>query len=108
MNTSAGGSDFVIGVELLADIQDTSGGSSYGFFEEPTPGTPNELVLSAPPAEVVFSRTSELFTDNFEVTLSCSTPGAIIRYTTDLSVPSNELGEESTLYSAPISISARN
>ena len=104
MNTSPGSSDFVIGVEMVADVQDTSAGAQYGFFREPTPATPNAIVFAAPPEEVIFSRQGGLFEEDFALELSCETPGAIIRYTTDLSLPSNELGEESTEYTGPITI----
>ncbi|MCH2060071.1 MAG: CotH kinase family protein [Verrucomicrobiales bacterium] len=104
MNTSPGSSDFLIGVELLADVQDTSAGAQYGFFRDPTPATPNAIVFGAPPEEVLFSRPGGLFEEDFDLELSCATPGATIRYTTDLSLPSNELGQESTEYTGPIRI----
>ncbi|MEC8658695.1 MAG: CotH kinase family protein [Verrucomicrobiota bacterium] len=104
MNRSSGGSDFVIGVELLAEVQDTSGGVQYGFFKEATPGKPNGIIFNKPPSEVVFSSESQLFENDFELSLSTETPGAIIRYTTDLSLPTNEFGSESKLYTGPISI----
>ncbi|MFP6874836.1 MAG: CotH kinase family protein [Verrucomicrobiales bacterium] len=105
MNTSIGGSDFVIGVEMLTDVQDTSAGVQYGFFSQPTPGTPNDIVSGEPPQDVSFSITGRLFATDFDLELSCSTPGSLIRYTTDLSVPSNKLGAESALYTGPIRIS---
>ena len=40
------------------------------------------------------------------MTLSTETPGAVIRYTTDLSLPSNEFGSESELYTRSISITS--
>ena len=104
MNRSTSGSDFVIGVELIAEVQDTSGGAQFGFFKEPSPGTPNGIIFSQPPSEVVFSAESKLYEENFQLELSCETPGAEIRYTTDLSVPSNIFGSESDLYTGPISI----
>ena len=104
MNRSSSGSDFVVGVELIAEVQDTSGGIQYGFFKESTPGSPNGIIFNTPPVEVAFSESSQLFESNFELVLSCETPGAVIRYTTDLTEPSNEFGSESTLYSGPISI----
>ncbi|MCP4848537.1 MAG: hypothetical protein GY899_11385 [Verrucomicrobiaceae bacterium] len=106
MNTSPGSSDFVIGVEMLADVQDTSAGAQLGFFQQPTPGTPNDIVFGAPPEDVSFSSKGGLFAENFELELSCATPGAQIRYTTDLTLPSNELGRESRQYTGPISITA--
>ncbi|MGK0187810.1 MAG: hypothetical protein ACI9R3_003601 [Verrucomicrobiales bacterium] len=104
MNSSAGGSDFAIDAELLADVQNTSGGFQFGYFEEPTPGAVNGTVKDAPPAEVEFSDASKLFTDSFQVALSSTTPDAVIRYTTDLSVPTNAIENPSPSYSGPIVI----
>ena len=104
MNSSAGGSDFVIDAELLADVKDTSGGLQDGYFEEPTPGAPNGTLKNGPSEEVIFSVSSGLFTENFEVELSIATPDSVIRYTTDLSVPTNAIGNLSPIYTGPIEI----
>jgi len=104
MASSIGSSDFIIDAELTADVRDTSGGQTLGYFETPTPGEPNGTLKRPPPAAVAFSEGSRLFTDPFELTLSCATPGATIRYTTDLSVPSDDIGDPSPEYSDPISI----
>ncbi len=106
MNTTANGSDFLLAAELSLSVQDVSGGLRLGYLPEPTPGAPNTGVFDPPPAPVVFSATSQLFTSPMEVTLSCPTPGAVIRYTTDLSVPSNALGAESPEYTGPITVSS--
>ena len=68
---------------------DPSDGVSLGYFNPPTPGAPNGPVMELPPGEIVFSEASKLFTGNFILTLSCATEGVTIRYTTDLSAPSN-------------------
>ncbi len=73
-----------------------------GYFEQPTPGSRNGTVSGPPPAEVVFSETSRMFTEPFSLELSCPTPGAVIRYTTDRTVP----GTRSTVYRGPIPVSA--
>ncbi|MFT6863933.1 MAG: hypothetical protein ACJAVK_002495 [Akkermansiaceae bacterium] len=104
MNRSVSGSDFVIDAKLLADVRDTSGGLQYGYFEEPTPGAPNATVKKGPPEDVWFSVSSGLFTENFQVELSNATPDSVIRYTTDLSVPTNVIGNPSPLYTEPIEI----
>ena len=72
-----------------------------GYFEDPTPGRRNGTVSGAPPAEVVFSETSRMFSESFNLELSCVTPGAVIRYTTDGSVP----GNRSALYRSRIPVS---
>ena len=104
MNSSAGGSDFALDVELLADVQDSSGGLQLGYFEAPTPGAPNGTVKNSPPANVEFSVSSRLFTESFQVELSCATPGAEIRYTTDQSIPTNAIASPSPAYEGPIEI----
>jgi len=72
-----------------------------GYFEDPTPGRRNGTVSGPPPAEVIFSESSHMFTEPFNLELSCPTPGAVIRYTTDGSVP----GIRSTVYRGPIPVS---
>lgn len=104
MNSSIGSSDFVIDAELLADIRDTSGGLQHGYFEDPSPGAPNGTVKNGPPEEVEFSVSSGLFTENFQVELSNATPDSVIRYTTDLSVPTNAIANPSHLYTGPIEV----
>lgn len=104
MNSSAGGSDFVIDVELLAGLQDVSGGLQSGYLEQATPGTPNGTVKDAPPADVGFSVASTLFTGDIEVELSNATPGAVVRYTTDGSVPTNAIADPSPEYTGPITV----
>lgn len=71
-----------------------------GYFEAPTPGRRNGTVSGSPPAEVIFSESSHMFTESFNLELSCPTPGAVIRYTTDSSVP----GSRSTVYRGPIPV----
>ncbi len=66
----------------------------------PTPGSPNNGA-PAPPARVEFSRPSGTFTGTFLLTLTCPTPGAIIRYTLNGSTPGTNRG---TTYSSPILI----
>lgn len=66
-----------------------SSGANAGYFESPTPGAPNGSLHGPPPAEVAASQSSKMFTSAFRVELSCPTPGATIRYTTDLSTPLN-------------------
>ncbi|MDP6207504.1 MAG: lamin tail domain-containing protein [Roseibacillus sp.] len=60
---------------------------ALGYFEQPTPGSGNGTVSGPPPAEIVFSETSRMFTQPFNLELHCPTPGAVIRYTTDRTVP---------------------
>ena len=100
MNETAGSSDFLLDAQLRATTLSTAEGLALGYFVSPTPGAPNSRIAGPPPAEVVFSETSRMFTDPMELALSCPTPDAVIRYTTDQSVPTPESAE----YSSPIQV----
>lgn len=68
------------------------GGDNWAYFGEPTPGrantTPGTLTLeTAPP--VTFSLPGALYSGSQVVRLNCSSPGAVIRYTTDGSRPTH-------------------
>jgi len=104
MNQSSGSSDFIINAELIAEVRDTSAGIQFGYFVVPTPAKPNNSVQNAPPEDIVFSKESSMFTESFELALSTSTPGSIIRYTTDLSVPNNNKNNPSPEFGDPILI----
>lgn len=71
------------------------------FFGKATKGVKNGAPLSGMAAEPVFSVTELFHSSPFKLSLSSSTPGAEIRYTTDGSLPSSS----SKLYSEPITIS---
>ncbi len=100
MNESLGSSDFLVDAELDITTLSTSAGLQFGYFETPTPDAPNDRIALPPPADVDFSETGRMFSDPSTLALSCETPGAVIRYTTDLSVPT----ESSSEYTAPIPI----
>ncbi|MCP4849637.1 MAG: hypothetical protein GY899_16990 [Verrucomicrobiaceae bacterium] len=101
-NTSANGSDFLVGVELVADIQDTGGGFQYGFFDEPTPGAPNKAISSlGKVADTKFDPDRGFYDDSVEVVISTATEGAVIRYTTDGSEPDAGSG---FIYDGPLTV----
>ena len=103
-NTSANGSDFLVGLELTADIQDTGGGLQYGFFEEPTPGAPNKSISSlGKVADTKFDPDRGFFEDPVQVVISTATEGAVIRYTTDGSEPGASSG---LIYNGPLTLSS--
>lgn len=78
-----------------------SSGGALGYMTVPTPGVDNELeVLSDSVRDTHFSVERGFFTAPFSVALTCDTPGAVIRYTLDGSVPD----ESSALYAGPVSI----
>ena len=52
-----------------------------------------------------FSVTGRAFTENFQLVLSVPNPGAVIRYTTDGSIPTAAPASPSPVYSSPITIS---
>lgn len=55
MNTSAGGSDLLVLPELEAVVQDNSGTLRDGYFDSPTPGTPNSNGQAAGPILQTFT-----------------------------------------------------
>jgi hypothetical protein len=71
------------------------------YFALPTPGQPN----TSDPVDIVaaprFSHEHGSYEEPFLLTLSCDTPGAFIRYTTDGSPPTETGGQT---YTAPIDI----
>ncbi|NLF30952.1 MAG: LEPR-XLL domain-containing protein, partial [Planctomycetes bacterium] len=83
-----------------------TGGQSYGivspgnpaYFATPTPGAANVGTQAAP---AIYSAAGGTFTSGFSLTLSTTTPGATIHYTTNGSMPTSS----SPVYSGPISIS---
>jgi hypothetical protein len=104
MNTSAGGSDFLLGVELVSDIQDTSGGFQYGFFDPPTPGGANLAISSlGKVSDTKFDPDRGFFDEPVEVVITTASEGAVIRYTTDGSEPTAGSG---MIYNGPFAVSA--
>jgi Lamin Tail Domain/CotH kinase protein/Concanavalin A-like lectin/glucanases superfamily/Chitobiase/beta-hexosaminidase C-terminal domain len=82
LNASASDAEFLILPELIA------GTSLPGrFFPHPTPGLANETGATGFVNDVKFSPQRGFYDSAFNVTLTCSTPGAIIRYSLDSSTP---------------------
>lgn len=71
------------------------------FFDTPTKGYKNASPLPAFCAEPVFSRTGLYASESFNLTVTCSTEGAEIRYTDNGSDPT----QSSKLYTGPITVS---
>lgn len=69
------------------------------FFAKPTPGLPNTSDTWQP--DLTFSKQHGFYDAPFQLTLTTSTPGATIYYTTDNSTPSATHG---TVYTTPINI----
>ncbi len=82
-------------------------GGAVGFLDTPSPGAPtlySYIVAPNGPAEdVVFSREGGIITGATPVSIAAPlAPGAVVRYTTDNSIPS----AAATLYSAPLNPAA--
>lgn len=95
--------DFIIISELVGEVQDLNPSFPSGYFETPTPGNPNGAPSLAPPSQVDFDITSQAFTDSLQVNLSAPEPGAIIRYTTDGSLPHKTSAQYVTPFSFNVS-----
>lgn len=96
---------FATGVTRPGTSSGRAAGSSDGarcFFVSPTRGAKNSTPYSGVTAEPTFSKGGLYCTSAFDLTISCSTPGAEIRYTTDGSDPTTS----SKLYTEPIRISS--
>jgi len=85
---------------------DISYGLYYGqhrYFARPTPGYANVSPFDGFTAKPVFSHKGGCYVGDFELTAGCSTPDAVIRYTTDGTVPTLTNG---TTWSGPIRINS--
>lgn len=83
-----------------ADLSYGLGNGGNGYFAVPTPGAPNGPVLTGRLEPPVFSVPPGFFDAPFKLTLSSTTPGTTIRYTTDGSTPT----PNSFRYSEPLAI----
>jgi hypothetical protein len=99
LNVAPDDGDFLIRPELEAS---TITGVGTRYFGIPTPGAVNNLGFIGYVADTKFSHDRGFYETNFAVTITCATPGATIRYTTNGTAPSETNG---VIYSAPIPIS---
>ena len=72
-----------------------------GYLAEPQAGSPNDPGFLGVAAAPVFSQTISGFASSFELELATATPDAVIRYTTDGSVPDRN----SPTYGGPLTVS---
>ena len=74
----------------------------FGAYTDPTPGEPNNFTGSGVAGKVSFSKASSAITASFQLTLTQASPvaGAVIRYTTNGSIPITS----STQYVNPINV----
>lgn len=97
LNTGLGSSDFLIGPQLLL----TRGTFNNGFMTTPTPGAANGSGVQGFVADTSFSADRGFYNTAFNLTITCATPGAEIRYTKNGDTPTATTG---FVYSAPIAI----
>ncbi|MAG55368.1 MAG: hypothetical protein CMJ83_03670 [Planctomycetes bacterium] len=96
LNASSSNVDFLIVPELVAGGY----GTQTGFLVEPTPGSVNTASVVDFVADVTSTVPRGFKSSSFIVDLACATPGAVVRYTTDGSVPD----ETSPIHSSSISV----
>ena len=101
MNLTHSGSDFLLIPELDVRLQDLSTGRVDGYFDTPTPGTPNATVIPGYIKDTQFSVTRGFFSTPFPLEITSETPGVEIRYTTDGSTPTESYGQ---IYTGPLTI----
>ena len=92
LNQSLSSSDFLISPLIEASKRPLES-FTLGHFTNPTPGAPNDTTrYDGLVADTKFSTNRGVYDTAFNLTITTTTPGATIRYTTDGSVPSEEDG----------------
>src|SRR2546430_13857280 len=97
--------NYPLASKFPAQIKNVSygiGSNGVGFLRPPTPGAENGVAFAGVVADTKFSADRGFYSANFALAITCATPDAIIRYTTNRSEPTATQG---FLYSAPITIS---
>jgi Concanavalin A-like lectin/glucanases superfamily/Chitobiase/beta-hexosaminidase C-terminal domain/CotH kinase protein/Lamin Tail Domain len=98
LNLSAGDPDFLILPELKATTETAVG---WRYFDHPTPGGANDSGFLGFVADVKFDHDRGFYDAPFSVAITCATPEATIRYTTNGTEPSLDNG---ATYEAPLPI----
>ena len=100
LNIDASDDDFLIRPQLVSTV---NGIGDPKYFGTPTPGETNGTGSETPPTgEVSYSSTTRTFVSSFDLELTAPSPDAVIRYTTNGSIPT----ASSTRYTSPIRISS--
>jgi hypothetical protein len=100
-----GFNDRVDSPDFLMDAQLENSHTRLGdaaYFENPTPGAENSDPLAGVLEDLYLGQEHGFYESPFNLVISCPSGEAMIRYTTDGSVPSQSNG---SVYSAPIPIS---
>lgn len=99
LNAAVGDSDFLLDAAL-----DGIGASAAipRYYTVPTPGAVNNAGFPGLVADTKFTLDRGFYLDPVTTALSCTTPGAVIRYTLDGTTPTASTG---TVYSAPVTLS---
>ncbi len=101
LNVSAADGDFFMGAALAA-IRTDSGSPRY--FATPTPGAPNPPTgVLGYVADTRFSVKRGFYDTPFDLVITNATPGAVIRYTLDGSLPTEVIG---TIYTTSLRINS--
>ncbi len=88
---------------LLPELRASSAEDAAQYFTSPSPGGANTASgLIGLVGDTKFSHNRGFYTTAFNLTITCDTPGAEIRYTTNGNTPTKANG---TLYTGPIAIS---
>jgi len=101
LNQSAGSSDLLFVPEFAGIIQDAQS-LTTGFFTTPSPGGENGIRYNGIVADTKFSVNRGVYQAVFNLEITTKTEGAVIRYTTDGSEPTESKG---LIYDGPIVIS---
>ena len=97
LNDSVSDANFLLEAELLG----AASLHANRYFLAPTPGGPNSAGSSATDLLPQFSQTTGVYYAPFQLTLTTTLPGGVIRYTLDQTDPT----EASPAYTGPITIS---
>lgn len=101
LNNGIASVNFLIQPSLEATLENGVTLAQKRYYSEPTPGAVNGGSFLGIVADTTFSADRGFYSTAFNVTISCPTAGAAIRYTTDGSTPSEVHG---TLYTGAIPI----
>lgn len=97
----AASADMLLAVELRGEVYTAGAGSGWRYFHQPTPGARNVLGVTDFTGPVIFGVDHGFFTQPFLLTLTATTPGSAIYYTTNSCEPSAACG---ALYGGPFEV----